>query len=205
MWRAVAPLLKRPFHRRLCRSAGLRPRLLSATRADHAPHAKRAMARQMAAVMGSSDFAASSPVTTAAGVSYRLALDRPDRVERLAVLDVRRSRMSGERADKRLMTGYWPWSLLAQDEPLPRRLLTAAPDAVWMLRSAAGVRRRAASMPSAGGVYRKLRDPVRAHAICEEYRAAATIEHERRGRSSPDGASHVRYSCYGAARTWALV
>jgi pimeloyl-ACP methyl ester carboxylesterase len=63
-------------------------------------------------------------------VAYRLALDHPERVERLAVLDVLSTADAWERADKKLATAFWPWSLLAQPEPLPERLVSAAPDAV---------------------------------------------------------------------------
>jgi len=96
-------------------------------------------------------------------VSYRLALDYPERVERLAVLDILPTADTWERADKRLATAFWPWSLLAQPEPLPERLLSAA--------NAFGSEVRAAYIEA-------LRDPARVHAICEEYRAAATLDNE---------------------------
>src|SRR5262249_3654345 len=84
-----------------------------------------------------------------------------------------------ERADKRLATAFWPWSLLAQPEPLPERLVSAAPEAViddalggWgSPANAFGSEVRAAYIEA-------LRDPARVHAICEEYRAAATLDHE---------------------------
>src|SRR5213079_24324 len=63
-------------------------------------------------------------------VAYRLALDHPDRVERVAVLDVLANADAWDLADKKLATAFWPWSLLAQPEPLPERLVSAAPDAV---------------------------------------------------------------------------
>ena len=83
------------------------------------------------------------------------------------------------RADKKLATAFWPWSLLAQPEPLPERLVSAAPDAVvddalggWgSPANAFGSEVRAAYIEA-------LRDPARVHAICEEYRAAATLDHE---------------------------
>ncbi len=65
-----------------------------------------------------------------APLPYRLALDHPRQVERLAVLDILSTADTWELADKRLATAFWPWSLLAQPEPLPERLLSAAPDAV---------------------------------------------------------------------------
>lgn len=110
---------------------------------------------------------------------YRLALDHPDRVDRLALLDVVATADAWERADKRFATGFWPWSLLAQPEPLPERLLTTAPDAVidaalggWGAPAATfGADARAAYIEM-------LRDRVRVHATCEEYRAAATCDDE---------------------------
>jgi haloacetate dehalogenase len=112
-------------------------------------------------------------------VAYRLALDYPERIERLAVLDVLPVAEVWERAEKRLALGYWPWSLLAQPEPLPERLLSSAPDAVitnalgeW------GSHTDAFSAEVRKTYVDALRDPARVHAICEEYRAAATIDHD---------------------------
>ena len=181
MWRAVAPLLSARFTVVCPDLPGYGHSFCPAARADHAPHAKRAMAQQMAAVMEQLGFHRFCIAGHDRGgrVAYRLALDYPDRVERLAVLAVLPVADVWERADKRLVTGYWPWSLLAQDEPLPERLLTAAPDAV--VDAALGGWGTAASSFDAEvreAYMASLRDPVRAHAICEEYRAAATIDHE---------------------------
>ena len=52
-------------------------------------------------------------------VAYRMALDCPERVHRLAVLDIIPTGDAFERADMRFALGYWPWSLLSQWEPLP--------------------------------------------------------------------------------------
>src|ERR687886_2907025 len=63
-------------------------------------------------------------------VAYRLALDHPHRVDRLAVLDVLPTETVWERADARFALGFWPWSLLAQPEPLPEHILGAAADVI---------------------------------------------------------------------------
>src|SRR5262249_54006458 len=105
----------------------------------------------------------------------RCALDHPDRVERLAVLDILPTADTWERADKRLATAFWPWSLLAQPEPLPERLVSAAPDAVvddalggWgSPANAFGSEVRAAYMAALG-------EPARGQA----YRAGAARDHE---------------------------
>jgi pimeloyl-ACP methyl ester carboxylesterase len=63
-------------------------------------------------------------------VAYRMALDHPNRVGRLAVLDVLSTETVWDRADARFALAFWPWSLLAQPEPLPQRILAAAPEAI---------------------------------------------------------------------------
>jgi haloacetate dehalogenase len=178
MWRSVAPLLARRFTV-VC--ADLRGYGCPASAPDHAPYAKRAMASDMVSVMEKLGFPRFSLAghDRGARVAYRLALDYPRQVERLAVLDVVPTADTWELANKRLATAFWPWSLLAQPEPLPERLLSAAPDAViddalggWgSPANAFGPEVRAAYVAA-------LRDPAHVHAICEEYRAAATLDHE---------------------------
>jgi haloacetate dehalogenase len=95
------------------------------------------------------------------------------------VLDILPTIDAWERADARFATAFWPWSLLAQPEPLPERLVSAAPDAVvdnvlggWGSPPAAfGPEIRAAYIEA-------LQDREHVHAICEEYRAAATRDRE---------------------------
>ncbi len=184
MWRAVAPLLARNFSV-VC--ADLRGYGLSGcppSAPDHAPYSKRTMAFDMVGLMerlGHRRFFVAGH-DRGGRVAYRLALDHPGRVSRLAVLDVIPTEAAWQRADARLALGFWPWSLLAQPEPLPEQILSAVPEAVidnalsqW--GSAAG-----AFAPDVRSAYvEALRDPGHAHAICEEYRAAAGLDrrHDR--------------------------
>jgi haloacetate dehalogenase len=112
-------------------------------------------------------------------VAYRLALDHPRRVQRLAVLDVVPTGEVWDRADARLALAFWPWSLLAQPAPLPERLLAADPEAV-VDDALGGWGSPAAAFPTdvREAYVQALRDPARVHAICEEYRAAATRDRE---------------------------
>ena len=132
MWRSVAPLLARRFTVICADLRGYGRSGCPASAPDHAPYAKRAMARDMVSVMEKLGFQRFSVVGHDRGgrAAYRLALDHPERVERLALLDILSTADTWERADKRLATAFWPWSLLAQPEPLPERLVSAAPDAV---------------------------------------------------------------------------
>jgi haloacetate dehalogenase len=132
MWRSVAPLLAPRFTVICADLRGYGHSGCPASAPDHAPYAKRAMAKDMVSVMEKLGFARFCVAGHDRGgrVAYRLALDHPERVERLAVLDILPTADTWERADKRLATAFWPWSLLAQPEPLPERLVSAAPDAV---------------------------------------------------------------------------
>jgi len=77
----------------------------------------------------------------------------------------------------RLALGYWPWSLLAQPEPLPERMITASADAVVDNALTAWGSNRESFPPEVRSAYvTSLRDPATVHAICEEYRAAATLD-----------------------------
>jgi haloacetate dehalogenase len=195
MWRRVAPLLARRFTVVCADLRGYGRSGCPASAPDHAPYAKRAMARDMVRVMERLGFPRFSVAGHDRGgrVAYRLALDHPERVERTAVLDVLPTAEVWERADARFALDFWPWSLLAQPAPLPERLVTAAPEAVvddalggWgSPRAAFGAEVRAAYVEM-------LRDPERVHAICEEYRAAATRDREH---DAADRGSGRRIAC----------
>ena len=190
MWHGVAPLLAENFTVVCADLRGYGESGCPASTQDHAPYAKRAIAQDMVAVMkqlGHSRFAVAGH-DRGGRVAYRLALDHPDRVVRLAVLDVLPIEMVWERADDRLALGFWPWSLLAQPAPLPERILTAAAQAIidnavqeWGSATDAFPREVRAAYVAA------LSDPGHAHAICEEYRAAATIDREHDRKDRADG------------------
>ena len=181
MWRAVAPRLAEHFTV-VCvdlRGSGQSGRPASTD--DHGPYSKRAMAQDMVTVMAELGFHRFGVAGHDRGgrVAYRLALDHPDHVERVAVLDVVPTEETWQRADARFATAYWPWSLLAPPAPLPERLLAAAPDAV-VDNALSGWGSAAATFePEVREAYvRALAAPDSIHAICEEYRAAATIDRE---------------------------
>ncbi len=189
MWRGVAPLLAREFTVVCADLRGYGQSGCPASSADHAPYSKRAMAQDMVSAMERLGFPRFSVAGHDRGgrVAYRMALDHPDRIERLAVLDILPVETAWERADARFALGYWPWSLLAQPEPLPERILVAAGETVidnalggW------GSTPETFSAQVRNEYVRALRDPARAHAICEEYRAAASIDraHDRSDREA---------------------
>jgi len=196
MWRDIAPRLARRFTVVCADLRGYGDSSTPPSSADHAPYSKRAMARDMVSVMAQLGFEHFFLAGHDRGgrVAYRAALDHPARVDALAVLDVLPVDVVWDRADARLALGFWPWSLLAQPEPLPERLIGAAPDAVI----------DNALSPEWGSPAHVFDDAVRAsytaalsdashiHAICEEYRAAAGID---RDHDAADRAAGRRISC----------
>ena len=179
MWRFLAPKLAES-HTVICVDLRAYGRSgIPASTDDHFPYSKRAMASELVAVMAKLGFATFTLIGHDRGgrVSYRLALDHPKVVERLAVFDVIPILEAWDRTDARFAQTYWPWVLLSQQEPLPESYLLGAPKSVFDNPFGHG-----SFGPEILEEYvSTYRDPSRVHGICEEYRAAATIdvEHDR--------------------------
>ncbi|WP_158945152.1 alpha/beta fold hydrolase [Granulicella sp. S190] len=179
MWRHLAPKVATD-HTVICvdlRAYGQSG--IPASTEDHFPYSKRAMATELVGVMDKLGFHKFTVVGHDRGgrVSYRLALDHPDRVDRLAVFDVIPILEAWDRTDARFARTYWPWIMLSQLNPLPESYLLGAPKAVFENPFGQG-----SFGPDILEQYvMSYRDSARVHGICEEYRAAATIdvEHDR--------------------------
>ena len=179
MWRFLAPKLA-GNHTVIC--ADLRAyghSGIPVSMDDHFPYSKRAMATELVEVMDKLGFSTFTLIGHDRGgrVSYRMALDHPKSVERLAVLDVIPIFEAWSRTDARFAQTYWPWIMLSQIAPLPESYLLGAPEAVFHNPFGQG-----SFGPEILDEYvSTYRDPARVHGICEEYRAASTIdvEHDR--------------------------
>jgi haloacetate dehalogenase len=181
MWHRVAPALARSFSVVCADLRGYGASGKPESTPDHSPYAKGALALDMVRMMEHQGFSRFSIAghDRGARVAYRLALDHPERVERLAVLDIIPTSEAFARADARLALAFWPWSLLAQPEPLPERLLTASPESVIDDALSGWGSERATFPEEVRRAYvDALREPASAHAICEEYRAAATLDRD---------------------------
>jgi pimeloyl-ACP methyl ester carboxylesterase len=126
MWRDIAPRLAQRFTVVCADLHGYGQSSTPPSGTDHAPYSKRAMARDMISVMAQLGFQHFfiSGHDRDGRVAYRAALDHPDRVDALAVLDVLPVDTVWDRADDRLALGFWPWSLLAQPEPRASTAIT---------------------------------------------------------------------------------
>jgi haloacetate dehalogenase len=143
---------------------------------DHLSYSKRAMAADMAALMtelGHERFLLAGH-DRGGRVAHRLALDHPDRVQRLAVLDIGPTREMYRGTTEAFARAYWHWFFLIQPAPFPERMIGADPEGYWRDRRRADLPHFA---PEALAEYlRCFRDPAAIHASCEDYRAAATID-----------------------------
>ncbi len=121
MWHAAAPLLAQRHTVVAADLAGYGASFRPAPAPDHAPHSKRAMALdqvQAMAALGFDRFAVAGH-DRGGRVAYRMALDHPDRVERLAVLDIVPTGEVWARADRGFARSYWHWAFLALPAPFP--------------------------------------------------------------------------------------
>jgi haloacetate dehalogenase len=179
MWHRVAPALARDFHVVCADLRGYGSSGTPLSRADHFPYSKRAMASDMVRLMRALGFERFSVAghDRGARVAYRMALDHAEQIERLAILDVIPTMEAFAHADARFALAFWPWSLLAQPEPLPERLLGADPQAIVdHALSEWGSSPSSFSSEVRQAYVDALRNPSSVHAICEEYRAAAGID-----------------------------
>lgn len=210
MWRRVAPLLVSRYTIVCADLRGYGESSCPASAPDHAPYTKRAMAADMVSVMSQLGFSRFGIAGHDRGgrVAYRLALDHPQRVTRLAVLDIVPTSTVWDRADARFALAFWPWSLLAQPAPLPERLVASAPEALVDDALAAWGSPPDAFPPEVRARYADaLRDPEHVHAICEEFRAAATLDRDHDQTAEHNGTRItcpclVVWSAQGAVGTW---
>jgi haloacetate dehalogenase len=146
----------------------------------HEGHCKRSMARDQIAVMKKLGFARFAVIGHDRGgrVAHRMALDYPDAVSRAAVLDIVPTLRLYSSVTKEFATVYYHWFFLIQAAPLPETLIAGNED--FYLRH--GMFRGLVPGVIPAQVYaeylRCYQDPATLHAMCEDYRAGASIDLE---------------------------
>ena len=187
MWHRVAPALAERCTVVCADLRGYGDSGRPASDPEHAAYSKRATAQDMVEVMTDLGFARFSLAGHDRGgrVAHRLALDHPERLESLAVLDIVPTRTVFRATDQALATAYYHWFFLSQPYDLPERLIGADP--VYYLRRKLGA--WAALDHFAGGarrvralLQRPGRDPRQLRGLS---RRCDDRPRPRRGRSRP--------------------
>ena len=113
-----------------------------------------------------------------ARVTHRLALDHPDRVERLALLDIIPTYDVFNAVDQQVATSTYHWFFLIQPAPFPETLIGHDPAFFlrWHLRSWSAGRDDFFAPEALAAYEAAFADPATIHATCEDYRAGASID-----------------------------
>ncbi len=188
MWHRVAPKLAGRF---TVVAADLRGYGLSEKIPGdpaHVRHCKRTVAQDQVEVMRALGFDRFHVAghDRGARVAHRMALDHPERVERVAFLDILPTLAVFERTDQAMATAYYHWFFLIQPNGLPEHAIGLDPE--YFLRRLLGSWGSGSEVfdPEPFAEYlRAFRDPASVHAMCEDYRAAAGIDldHDRKDRA----------------------
>ena len=190
MWHRVAMRLAPHFRLVLPDLRGYGDSAQPVGEADHANYSKRTMARDLALVMAELGHARYGVAGHDRGgrVAHRLALDHPQAVSRLAVIDIVPTLDMYESTDMRFASAYYHWFFLIQPAPHPERLIGADPLHFlhWKL-GGWGSRGLGHCEPTALAEYERcFARPQTIHGACEDYRASAGIDldHDRESRAA---------------------
>jgi haloacetate dehalogenase len=188
-WYAVAPRLAEQ-HTVVCPDLrGYGGSTLPPDQADHAQSSKRAMAGDVRALMrrlGHERFAVVGHDRGSA-VAYRTALDHPDAVTRLVVMDGLPIVEHLERTDATFAQAWWHWWFLGQTDKPAERVINADPDAWYRTPTPEEM-----GEGNHADVWAAFRDPDVVHGMCEDYRAGLRID---RRHDEEDRAAGRRISC----------
>ncbi len=156
---------------------------------NHANYSKRAMALDQIEVMHALGYDRFAVVghDRGARVTWRMAVEHPDRITRAAVLDI--VPLPYSTVTREFATQYFHWFFLIQPAPFPETLIGSNAEFYLRSRFLRPTGGTGAFTPEAFAEYvRCFNDPAAIHATCEDYRAGATIDLEH---SSADGAKKV--------------
>jgi haloacetate dehalogenase len=180
MWRKLGPRLAAEFTVVAPDLRGYGDSSTPPAGPEHVNYAKRALAQDQVETMAALGFERFCVVghDRGARVAHRLARDHPERVQRLALLDIVPTLYRFETIDQKAATASYHWFFLIQPGGLPERLIGAEPE--FFLRSM--LRDPAVFEPEIFAEYlRCFKNPETIRATCDEYRAGATIDlaHDR--------------------------
>ena len=184
IWHRVAPVLAKHFTVIASDLRGYGASSKPQGLADHSTYSKRAMASDQAQLMNALGFSHYGVLGHDRGgrVAHRLALDYGKQVNKLMVLDISPTLAMYEQTTMQFASSYWHWFFLIQKAPIPETMIGANTE--FFMKQFMGGRHAGLSIfaPECWQEYvLAMSDPACLHAMCEDYRAAASIdlEHDR--------------------------
>jgi len=184
MWHNIAPQLAQDYTVVATDLRGYGDSSKPQAATNHANYAKRAMSQDQVEVMQQLGYEEFYVVghDRGARVAHRMALDYPQQLKKLAILDIIPTYDLYATTDQEFATAYYHWFFLIQPYPFPEILIGANPE--YFLRTCLERWSNdfSAFTPEAlAGYLRCFRQPATIHATCEDYRAAASIDlmHDR--------------------------
>jgi haloacetate dehalogenase len=167
------------------------------------PYSKREMAKDVVGLMQSLGFDRFSIVSHDRGarLAHRVALDHAAHVEKLCVMDIVPTLHHFEHADMAFGLGYYHWFWFAQPHPGPEKLISQDVEMWFDIHTSREPKDRSFFHPEARADYlAALRLPGTVTAICEDYRAAASIdlEHDRASRAAGEKIACPLLALWGA-------
>ncbi len=184
IWHRVAPALAKHFTVIASDLRGYGASSKPQGLADHSTYSKRAMASDQAQLMNALGFSHYGVLGHDRGgrVAHRLALDYGKQVNKLMVLDISPTLAMYEQTTMQFASSYWHWFFLIQKAPIPETMIGANTE--FFMKQFMGGRHAGLSIfaPECWQEYiLAMSDPACLHAMCEDYRAAASIdlEHDR--------------------------
>jgi haloacetate dehalogenase len=180
MWHKVAPALAQHFALVLPDLPGYGWSCVPDAKPDHSPYTKRVMASVMIELMealGHAHFRLAGH-DRGGRVAYRLALDHPGRLAKLATLDIVPTAAMWHAMDAKMAMRAWHWTFLAQPFPLPELLLGKAANEYFELLTAKWLagNERAFDARAIAHYRASFTEPQRIHASCEDYRAGQSTD-----------------------------
>ena len=180
-WGTVAPGFARLFDTIVPDLRGYGDSDAPADDAGHTAYSKRRMAADIVGLMDALGLERAHVLghDRGARVAYRFALDHPDRIDRLGIIEIVPTGDFWDSWTADLALKAYHWTFLAQPAPLPERMIAADPVAYvdWTLAQWTLEKSLATFAPDALDSYRtQMADPARAHAMCADYRAGAFFD-----------------------------
>jgi haloacetate dehalogenase len=177
-WRRVAPVLARDFTVVVTDLRGYGDSSIPDSDPSHRAYSKRRMAIDQIGVMRQLGFEKFAVVghDRGARVAYRMAFDHPETVTRVGVLDIIPTWEMWQRVDEAVALAAYHWFFLAQPAELVEPLLTAGSDAFLRHTFRRWAGRDGAIDDEAYLEFARCFRPENVHAMCEDYRAGATID-----------------------------